>query len=78
MNNINDLRKSLRENPARREEICKQTGLTFSTLKRKLYKPGAFTFFEILIFRKIMHLTMDETIKIFAPFVANHNSKGEN
>lgn len=78
MNSINDLRQRLRENPWEREKVCKQAGLTFNTLKKKLYNPGKFTFFDILIFRKVMNLTMDETIKIFAPFVAKHNSRGEN
>lgn len=78
METINELRQRLRENIRERELICKQAGLTFNSLKTKLYNPGKFTFFDILIFRKVMNLTMDETIKIFAPFVAKHNSRGEN
>lgn len=78
MNTIKDLRQRLRDNPNERELICKQSGLTFSMLKRKLYNPGRFTFFEILIARKVLNLTMDQTIKIFAPFVVNRNLKGEN
>lgn len=78
MNTIKDLRQYLRDNPNERELICKQSGLTFPMLKRKLYNPGRFTFFEILIARKVLNLTMDETIKIFAPFVVKRNLKGEN
>ncbi len=77
METINDLRKRLRENERERALVCKHSGLTFSNLKKKLYNPKKFTISDILIFRRVMNLTMDETIKIFAPFVAKHNQKGE-
>lgn len=77
MNSMKELRKRLRENIMEREMVCKGAGLTFDALKRKLYNPGKFTFFDIIIIRKVMKLSMDETIKIFAPRVAKYNNEGE-
>ena len=77
MNSMKELRKRLRENIWERETICKEAGLTFEALKRKLYNPGRFTFFDIIVIKKVMKLSMDETIKIFVPRVAKYNNEGE-
>ena len=70
---IRQLRERILKNPSVREEICKETGMNRSSLKRKLYNPEKFTIFDIVVIKRILNLTMDETIKKFAPFVANYN-----
>ena len=73
MNELRALRQRLKENPRECEKLCKEACLSKSNLKRKLYNPRKFTIYEMLVARRILGLTMDETIKIFAPFVAKHN-----
>ena len=73
MKNIKDVRQRLRENPDEYGRICSLSGLAKGALKRKLYNPKKFTLYEVIAFKRVMALSMDETIKIFAPFVANSN-----
>lgn len=73
MKELKELRQRLKENPLEGEKICNGAHLSKKNFRRKLYNPRKFTIFEILVIRSVMGLTMDETIKIFAPFVANYN-----
>ena len=73
MVNLRQLRDRILKNPSVREAICKETGMNKSGLKRKLYNPEKFTLMDIVVIKRILNLTMDETIKKFAPFVANYN-----
>lgn len=73
MVNSRQLRDRILKNPSVREAICKETGMNKSGLKRKLYNPEKFTLMDIVVIKRILNLTMDETIKKFAPFVANYN-----
>ena len=73
MENIKILRQSIRENEQVGCSVCKATGLNSINLNRKLYNPKKFSLGEIVAIKSVLGLTMDETIKIFAPFVAKHN-----
>ena len=73
MENIRILRQLIKENEAVSCSVCKAVGLNKMGLNRKLYNPKKFTIGEIIAVKSVLGLTMDETIKIFAPFVAKHN-----
>ena len=67
----------LRENEVLRRKIRKATGLSRTDLYRKLRNPKKFTLGEIVSIKAVLQLSMDETIHIFAPFVANYNKEEE-
>lgn len=75
MENIKILRQAIRENEKMRCSVCKATGLDGINLNRKLYNPKKFNIGDIVAIKSVLGLTMDETIKIFAPFVAKYNEE---
>ena len=75
MAGLKHMRDRILKNPTVREEICRETGMNKSGLKRKLYNPEKFTLMDIIVIKRILNLTMEETIKKFAPFVANYNKE---
>ena len=75
MESIKILRRAVRENESMACSICRATGLNKFNLGRKLYNPKKFTIGEIIMVKSVLGLTMDETIKIFAPFVAKYNEE---
>ena len=70
---LKKLKDRILKNPSVREEICRETGMNKNGLKQKLYNPEKFTLMDIIVIKRILNLSMDETIKKFAPFVANYN-----
>ena len=77
MEGIKDLRDCLRYNTLQKKRVCKITGLSAKKLKARLSVPKRFTLYEIVGIKKALSLSMDEVIKIFAPFVAKHNKREE-
>ena len=77
MKNIKILRKIIRENEKVKCEICRATGLNRVNLNRKLYNIKKLTLGEMIAVKSVLGLTMDETINIFAPFVAKYNENEE-
>lgn len=75
MENIKLLRRVIRENEKMGCAVCKAAGLSSINLNRKLYNPKKFNLGEIVAIKSVLGLTMDETIKIFAPFVAKYNEE---
>ncbi|MBE7028685.1 MAG: hypothetical protein E7405_00370 [Ruminococcaceae bacterium] len=73
MTKLIHLRERMRRNLKEREEICRECGLSANQLKYKLYNPRKFTLGEIVTIKRILSLTTDQIIKIFAPFVAKRN-----
>lgn len=75
--NIKILRKIIRENERINCQICRVTGLNRVNLNRKLYNIKKLTLGEVIAVKSVLGLTMDETINIFAPFVAKYNEEEE-
>lgn len=75
MTNIKILRQIIRENERLNCRICWATGLNRINLNRKLYNTKKFSIGEIIAIKSVLGLTMDETINIFAPFVAKYNEE---
>lgn len=75
MTNIKILRQIIRENEKLNCRICRATGLNRVNLNRKLYNTKKLSIGEIVAIKSVLGLTMDETIKIFAPFVAKYNEE---
>jgi DNA-binding phage protein len=75
MTNIKILRQIIRENERLNCRICRATGLNRINLNRKLYNTKKFSIGEIIAIKSVLGLTMDETINIFAPFVAKYNEE---
>lgn len=73
MYNVKLLRQIIRENENVKCQICKATGLTRINLNRKLYNIKKLTLGEVIAIKSVLGLTMEETINIFAPFVAKYN-----
>lgn len=78
MKNIETVRRLLKENQRLKCRICKATGLDGSKLALKLYDVKKITVGEMVAIKSVLGLTIDETIKIFAPFVAKYNEEGVN
>ena len=77
MQNIKILRQIIRENEKINCQICRATGLSRINLNRKLYNTKKLTLGEIIAIKSVLGLTVDETINIFAPFVAKYNEEEE-
>ena len=73
MENIKALRERLKKETEEWYKLCYYTGLNAKQLKYKLYNPGRFTLGEVASIKRVLQLSMEETIKIFAPKVANCN-----
>ena len=77
MNNIKILRQIIRENEGINCRICRATGLSRINLNRKLYNTKKLTLGDIIAIKSVLGLNMEETINIFAPFVAKYNEVEE-
>ena len=75
MRNLKTVREAIRENKKINCRICRATGLSRINLNRKLYNIKKLNLGEIVVIKSVLGLSMDETIKIFAPFVAKHNEE---
>ena len=73
MRNLKMVREAIRENKKVNCRICRATGLSRINLNRKLYNTKKLSLGEIVVIKSVLGLSMDETIKIFAPFVAKYN-----
>ena len=67
------LRKSIYKDNRLAAEIAYNLGISRKTLYKKLNRPALFTMAEIVVLKRILKLNMNDTIKIFAPFVAYRN-----
>lgn len=66
-------KKKIFTDAALADEVAKLLGITKKALYRKTRDPLRFTLAEVTVLKGIFSLSMDEIIKIFAPFVAYCN-----
>ena len=55
-------------------KVAENLGISRKILYHKLRDPLSFTLAEVTVIKRIFSLSMDEIIKIFAPFVAYCNN----
>ena len=66
-------KKKIFTDAALADEVAKLLGITKKALYRNARDPLRFTLAEVTVLKGIFSLSMDEIIKIFAPFVAYCN-----
>ncbi len=67
------LKKKIFSDAALADKVAKKLGISRKTLYKKTREPLLFTMGEVTVLKGIFSLSMDEVIKIFAPFVAYCN-----
>ena len=75
MQDIYKIKRKLRKNLGLCTKIATLTGLRRAELIRKLSDPKKFTLGELIVLKKMLNLSLRETVDIFAPDVAVNNSK---
>ena len=67
------LKKKVFTDPELACRAAKELGISVKCLYKKMRNPDKWTIAEITLLKRFFSLSMDETIKIFAPKVANRN-----